>query len=213
MTNLQQAFTHIYDIRGWGSAETACGPGSTLAYTENLRAQLPVLFAQFHIQSILDAPCGDFNWMRTVLEHCPGITYTGADIVQALVRVNADKYATDRIQFTRLDITSDALPAADLMICRDCLFHLPSHLVWEFLANFVQSNIKYLLTTSHTGDIVNRDTRPGDFHEIDLLAPPYNFPVDALYVIDDWIPPFPPRQMLLWSRDQLIGHFSHADVY
>jgi hypothetical protein len=37
-------------------------------------------------QSLLDAGCGDFNWMRTV--DLPGIKYIGVDVVSDLIERN-----------------------------------------------------------------------------------------------------------------------------
>ena len=43
--------------------------------------------------SLLDAPCGDFNWMR----HVPlgGVSYTGADVVPELIARNRRDYGRD----------------------------------------------------------------------------------------------------------------------
>ncbi len=40
------------------------------------------------------------------------------------------------------------LPKADLWLCRDVLFHLPNKDVITVLANFANSEIPYLLTTT-----------------------------------------------------------------
>jgi hypothetical protein len=42
------------------------GPGSTVEETEGVRTALPVLINTFGIRSIIDVPCGDFNYMRAV---------------------------------------------------------------------------------------------------------------------------------------------------
>ena len=65
------------------------GPGSNAEETVGLRTALPVLLSLLHIRSIIDVPCGDFNYMRAVLTAPatpPGIRYTGLDIVASLVR-------------------------------------------------------------------------------------------------------------------------------
>ena len=60
------AFTTIYRQNVWGSRESVSGNGSTLASTEVFRAEFAALLTTLGIRSILDAPCGDFNWMRLV---------------------------------------------------------------------------------------------------------------------------------------------------
>ncbi len=92
------------------------------------------------------------------------------------------------------------------MICRDCLFHLSYEDTKQLLDNFVQSNIPYLLTTTYHNDtsFKNKDIITGHFRMIDLFSPPYNFPKEVLFKIDDWVAPESPRSMCLWSKDQII---------
>lgn len=59
-------FTSIYRNNGWGSLESRSGAGSTLASTANIRRELPGLVERLNIRTLLDAPCGDFNWMKEV---------------------------------------------------------------------------------------------------------------------------------------------------
>ena len=204
MSELKSAFTYIYETKGWGFNETVSGDGSMLGYTENLRRELPNVFQKFNVKTLLDAPCGDLNWMKMVLDACPEIQYIGADIVKPLIESNRQHFSGQGMSFLELDITRDALPPADLMICRDCLFHLPVADVWHFVENFVRSQIPYLLTTSHIGDnIVNPNLIPGHFDLLNLMMAPYYFPQETLHAIDDWIEPYPPRRMYVWSREQL----------
>jgi len=203
--SIEHRFTWIHKSNLWGDRESASGPGSTLRYTENLRRRLPALFAEYEVRKVLDAPCGDFNWMKEVVRET-GIRYVGADIVPQLVADNNARYKSERIGFIHADITRGALPAADLMICRDCLFHLSNADVARFVDNFCRSDIPYLLTTTHINHsgFDNRDIRTSEFRLLDLRKPPFSFP-EPLCAIDDWIEDHPPRQMCLWSRDQLLG--------
>jgi SAM-dependent methyltransferase len=201
----EERFTWIYKNNYWGSQESASGDGSTLEYTENLRKELPGLLQRFSIQSIFDAPCGDFNWMRHLLPNVD-VEYIGGDIVRPLVDDLNSRYRTGRISFIHFDLIKDTPPKVDLVICRDCLFHLSFVDTRAALQNFLNSGALFLLTTTHTnteGAFVNEDISTGDFRRIDLFSPPYNFPRDPLASIDDWISPFPERQMSLWSRDQV----------
>ena len=111
-----------YALRNkWKSSETLSGPGSTVKYTENLRKELPPLFEKFEIKSMLDAPCGDYNWMRLVER--PEVHYIGGEIVPEFVEANNARYANDNTRFILCDILKDELPAVDLWLCRDVLFH------------------------------------------------------------------------------------------
>ena len=75
----QDRFTLIYERNAWGSKESASGSGSTLVMTESIRTSLPIIFNKYGIESMLDVPCGDFNWMSKV--DIQDVIYVGGDIV------------------------------------------------------------------------------------------------------------------------------------
>jgi hypothetical protein len=206
LPSAEQRFTWIYENDYWQSKESVSGTGSTLKYTENLRKELPTLFSKLGIRSILDAPCGDFNWMSRLVAEVD-VRYVGGDIVKPLIKSLNERHGCERITFIHLDLISGTFPKADLMICRDCLFHLSFADTRAVLENFIASGIPYLLTTSHKngGTVVNRDIQTGSFRLMDLFASPYNFPADPLVRIDDWMAPDPEREMCLWQRDQVAS--------
>ncbi len=201
---IEDRFTSIYNSNKWGSQESLSGSGSTLEYTENLRNELPKLVAEFGIKRIFDAPCGDFNWMKHLLPKI-NVDYIGGDIVKPLIDSLIDKYGNERVSFIYIDLIKQPFCSADLMICRDCLFHLSYKDTRSLLQNFLDANIPYLLTTTHVnnGSFMNKDIQTGNFRLIDLFSSPYNFSNTPLYVIDDWIQPDPERKMCLWSRNQV----------
>lgn len=203
--SIEHRFTWIYKRNHWGNCESVSGPGSTLRYTENLRKHLPLLFSEYKVRKVLDAPCGDFNWMKEVVKEID-IHYVGADIVPQLVESNNALYKSEHVGFIHADITNGALPAVDLMICRDCLFHFSYADIAKFINNFCQSDIPYLLTTTHINksDFENKDIKTSEFRLIDLHKPPFFFP-EPLFSIDDWVEPHPARQMRLWSKGQVLG--------
>jgi hypothetical protein len=59
------------------------GWGWTLPRTAIVRRELPRLLASLDAQALLDAPCGDFNWLRAV--DLGAVAHVGVDVVQALV--------------------------------------------------------------------------------------------------------------------------------
>lgn len=204
---LTKVFKSIYNENKWHNEESKSGAGSTVEYTKNIRDCIPGIIEQFKIKSILDAPCGDFNWMKLLLPTVD-VKYTGGDIVPGLIEENK-KYETKKIKFIVLDITQDVLPKADLMICRDCLFHLPNFYITSFFRNFLDSNISYLLTTTHVNDksFENTDIKIGGFRKIDLFSEPFSLDKNVIYRIDDYIDGFPPREMVLFSRDQILKRY------
>ena len=90
------------------------------------------------------------------------------------------------------------------MICRDCLFHLSYKDIESVLENFIAAEIKYLLTTTFTHNRSNRDIITGDFRRLNLFKKPFSFDKKPLERIDDYIHPFPKREICLWNRSQVI---------
>jgi hypothetical protein len=170
----QGVFGRIFHLNLWGNTESASGEGSNLERTTAVRAALPGLFARHGIRSLLDAPCGDFFWMKEV--PLDGIDYTGADIVPEIIAADSAAYADARRRFVLLDLVTDPLPRADLIFCRDCLGHLTYAETWRALENFRRSGATWLLTTTFVGPRTNRDIETGDWRPINLERLPYGFP-------------------------------------
>lgn len=136
------------------------------------------------------------------------VHYIGGDIVKPLVEDLNINYKSKKVSFIHFDLIKDTPPQVDLMIFRDCLFHLSFEDTKEVLEKFIKSKSTYVLTTTHKNInnlFANRDILTGDFRCIDLFSPPYNFSHDPLYIIDDWMAPHRERQMCLWSREQIIS--------
>lgn len=206
--SLRDRFTLIYRRNAWGSKESVSGSGSTLAMTTSIRSLLPIIFEKFKIKSILDVPCGDFNWMKLV--NLNGISYLGGDIVEPLVADLNRNFSSKSISFMQFDITIDSFPKSDLVLNRDCLFHLSYCDIELTLSNFLKSGSKYFLSTSHKngGKFINADIRSGDFRLIDLFDNPFCFPTNFHFEIpEQGEGSLPPRNLYLWDRDQVsIAH-------
>lgn len=197
-------FSEIYRRNLWKSGESHSGLGSELAYTKNLIKLLPEVFDKFNIKTIIDAPCGDFNWMK----HVPlkkDMNYIGLDIVQELVVDNQKKYGNNQYRFMTADISKDPLPKADILFCRDCLFHLSNKDIFNVLKNFVESDISWLMTSTHINinKFKNTDINSGDFRLIDLFSEPFALPLDVDYRVLDFVAPFPEREMCVWNKSQI----------
>lgn len=202
---LQDRFTVIYARNSWGSKESVSGTGSTLAMTESIRSELPILLSKFDIKSIFDAPCGDFNWMRLI--DLKGISYTGADIVKPLIDNLQQEFSSDVVKFVHLDITQNSFPRSDLVITRDCLFHLSYLDILATLDNFVISRSKFFLTTSYVnkGNFNNSDIRSGGFRLIDLFSSPFSFTKDFHFEISErGEGSLPPRKLFMWDLEQVM---------
>lgn len=200
---LERRFSYIYKFNYWNNFESASGAGSSKIVTENLRANLPDLIHKFQIKTLCDAPCGDFNWMKDVIENID-VIYTGVDIVPDLID-KLKRFENNHIFFQQGDITSFNFDGFDLILVRDCLFHFSYDDIDSFLYNLSRHNYRYLLTTSYFPDasFENRNIETGDFRRIDLLAAPFNFPSDFIAQISDWVPPESRRYLYLWDKNQV----------
>ena len=90
MRDLKKIFTEIYESNSWTSSESRSGLGSELISTETIRKELPEVFKKFNIKSVLDIPCGDFNWMSNV--DLKEVHYIGADIVENMIEDNKNNF-------------------------------------------------------------------------------------------------------------------------
>lgn len=198
---MNELWTRWYEKKGSMNVESRSGDTSTLRSTANLRKELPRLLHKFDVETFFDAPCGDMNWMKQVLKDVR-VNFIGADIVEPMIDELESDPELNQATFMKLDLTCDELPSADLMLARDFLFHLSFDDTLAFLRNFVKSDIRYLLTTSHINDgkFENRDIPTGRFRQIDLFEAPYNFPRDTLDKILDGKND---RYLYLWTRAQI----------
>lgn len=203
-TDAKIIFTKIYEANLWASNETKSGRGSTLEYTEQLRTEIPLALERFGVNVFIDAPCGDFNWMRNVVlpEH---VRYVGLDIVSSIIEENRKRYSDTQRSFFCADVTRSDLPAGDLLLCRDCLFHLSYSDIYNFFANFARSDVKYLMTSTHKNldDFPNKDIPTGAFRVLDLFSVPFTLPKDVCHRFDDYAWPDPPRELCVWTREQI----------
>lgn len=182
--NIKSRFTSFYFSNTFGSKESKSGEGSTLEQTQIIRQELPKLFTNYNISIFLDAPCGDFNWMRLV-DMKSIDKYYGIDIVEKVIENNNDKFNDSKKEFICLDIIKDGIPTGDLVLCRDCLVHLNYNDSMQALKNFKKANIKYLLVTTFIDREQNNDlTSSTIWRPLNMNRPPFNFP-DPLELINE----------------------------
>ena len=187
-TKLEYVFTHIYDNYLWSSTnkESRSGSDSNRQDTLNIQNDLNVFIKKYDIKRFVDAPCGDFNWMCNVFP-IKGVEYFGIDIIGKCIKQLKLKYNDNNVNFLHDDFTHKnfVFPKnADMLFCRNCLFHLSFHNINQFFENFKKSDIKYLFLTSHIReDVVNVDVVDGGFRYMNLFKFPFDFPNDYLDVI------------------------------
>ncbi len=181
----KELFTTIFRTNHWGSKESVSGPGAEMKPTRKIRRVLPKIIKRYHIRSMLDIPCGDFNWMKAVdLRRLD--EYTGADIVSELIASNIKKYSDGQKKFIELDIINNPLPRVDLIFCRDCFVHLSNKDICKALKNIKKSGSAFLLTTTFIREDKNKDTREGKWRPINLNIKPFNLAPFIEYINTDF---------------------------
>lgn len=166
-------FNLAYSKNLWGSAESGSGTGSEVGATTSIRAYLPQVLSRLGVRTMLDAPCGDWNWMRLV--DLGGIDYIGADLVPDVIRKNHDRYPG--VRFIVADLTRTDLPRSDLILCRDCWLHLSFRDISAVLENFRRSGATWLLVNNSPNHLANVNQMTGlEWRHLNLELPPFNFP-------------------------------------
>lgn len=181
--NAEKVFTEIYDNGSWKNEESqvASGQGSTVENTKIYRFFLQEFLKENDIHSVVDIGCGDWEFSRHI--NWTGIQYTGIDIVKNVIAQNQVRFPAANIRFIHGDGVNMDLPAADLLIIKDVLTHLPNDMIPKVFSQF--KKFKHCLIT-HNVDLQtltspNVDIPVGEFREMDLTKPPFN--IDAQKVL------------------------------
>ncbi len=124
--------------KGWrrGSFDgTVCGQSSTLVNTRVISKWLPDVCQRFDIHSVCDAGAGDLHWIKNLLWD---VEYKAFDLIP---RSNDVKW---------VDITTEALPECDAILCRMVLNHLDEGRT-EMAINLFRESATYLIATHFVG--------------------------------------------------------------
>lgn len=192
--NQAQAWTQIAEQ--FADNETPNGPGSQLDATAVVSQWLPKLLRAYSIRTMLDAPCGDWNWMRHV-DLGDDVDYFGWDNEIRFIEENRKNYGQTEKYMAEDDsirigwrhfhcvnmLTAPVFPCVDLIMVRDFMIHLPNGYIALLLDKINRSASHYLLATNHPGASNEHacpldgghDDRPGYFHRpVNLEAPPFS---------------------------------------
>lgn len=171
---------------------------SSVSGTALLRGLLIDLFQQHNIQSVFDAGCNDCNWASLLCQH---VNYQGGDISESLIADARSRYPMLDLQVH--DITTDPLPAVDLLLCRDVAIHLNTQHKQQLWINWYRSHIPWILITHHYDQNNNQEV---DYHNgfpfafVNWQATPWHFPEPVHTVHDPGS-----NSLALWHRTQFEG--------
>jgi|TARA_B110000483_G_C18084831_1_gene499556 2-polyprenyl-3-methyl-5-hydroxy-6-metoxy-1,4-benzoquinol methylase len=168
-------FNFIYKSNYWKSniEGSRSGRGSDLDSTLEIRRDLKEFISEYDIKSILDIPCGDFYWMRSI--NLEKINYYGADIVEELIESNKKNFNKQNIKFDVKDIVNDDLPTVDLIFSRDCYVHLSDKEITQSLQNVINSKSKFFATTIFLENFDNKTSNFADnWRPLNITKHPFN---------------------------------------
>jgi hypothetical protein len=196
-------FTEIYHRNSWQNDESRSGPGSTVERCRIVQTGLEMLIEKLGARSLLDAPCGDFNWMKEA--PLSGLRYVGVDVVHEIIEENIRHYGRAGREFRRADITRDPLPTCDLILCRDALVHFSDENVWKAVRVFQQSGALYLATTTFPAQRCNEPIPTGGWRPLNLELAPFHFPPPLVTVTDGCPHPgYTDKLLAVWRLADLV---------
>lgn len=173
----QQVFSRIYQRNEWNGIETRSGPGSAPRTTARVASALLQLVQWLGVASVLDVGCGEGLWQPEL----PG--YVGLDVAPEAVEA-ARRHHPDRAYRVH-DAVRQALPPADLVLCRDAIQHLSLREGRQLLAQVRASGSAWLLASTYVGSR-NERIATGGFYSPNLEAPPFRLPPALLLIHDGY---------------------------
>jgi hypothetical protein len=193
---LEERFSEVYFKNLWGNSESRSGDGSSLKAASRDIEYLYGLVTKLHPGkkqiTLIDFPCGDMNWMPTLVDKFErsgiAVNYHGYDIVPQLIERNIKKFQKrSQYTFTHIDGTKrDAeLARGDVLLSRDVVNHLHIRENLNLLRNFVRSGTPTLIISSNRVGLDAqrkvdhqelRDNGGGGSRPLDLEEDPFRFP-------------------------------------
>jgi len=131
-----------------------------------------------NVRSVVEFGCGFWNYAASI--DWGGIEYDGYDVVEGPIRWNRDHHAAANIRFHVL-ADGTRLPAADLLISKDVLQHLPNADV-SYYTDIFRRNYRFSLIANSVfpDHDTNRDIPAGDCRSLRLDLPPFDLPCAVL---------------------------------
>lgn len=209
------AFSRIYERGEWLCGGTALsGLGSSREGTREFCLFLGQFLAEHGVRSVVDAGCG--HWPSGYQRFVPwaGVEYHGVDVVPQVVNDNSDLLSSSselashrlkRAQFSQGSVT-DTLPAADLLLVKDVLMHLPNADIHRFLEQHIspQGRFKAVMLVQNDpppSPVSLRqllDIEAGQLLPFDVRQPPFSAPFEEVF---RWQSDAT-KTVLLWRRSE-----------
>ena len=176
----EERFERIYREKMWGANdenEGSSGGGSSLENARPYYEYLTKFLREHKIKSVVDLGCGD--WMLSRYIDWTGIDYVGYDVVGSVIDKNIQKYGSDTVRFVNANFLNIEIPAADLIICKHVLQHIPNKDVFCFIKLLSKYKHCLILNAMPMGQEnidhpVTAEFPFWDDRGIDLTLPPFS---------------------------------------
>lgn len=205
---LKNKFSKVFRNNLFFGSESLSGAGSDLLQTQIISKRLPEVCKQLGIKSLLDVPCGDFNWMSRV--NLTGIRYTGADIVPQIIQQLNESFKDDSRNFKEINVVKDVPGNYDAIFCRDLFVHLNNTDIFRTINNFCDSKSTYLIATTFTNVIKNKNlpllTKSVGWRPINLNLKPFDFPKPIILINEgctEYNGKFSDKSIGVWDLSEL----------
>lgn len=181
-----------------GSTESLSGPGSTVEVTKILRPRLADVLQRLGVRSLVDAPCGDMNWMRHL--NYPFEKFVGVDVAPTLIQKLRGQNFPPGYHFQVGNIVTDILPAADAIFCRDCLVHLPYDAILKVRDLWKAAGFRFMLVTTFPEKTANEDIPFGSWRPLNMELAPFNWRNPVAMILEGYAEaPYQDKTIGVWA--------------
>ena len=186
-------FFLIYKSNHWRSYkkplknESVSGLGSDLYITKKLILDLNNFILSNNIKSILDIGCGDFNWMKHIVNKNLSINYLGIDIVEDIINENNKLYSSSKVNFKCDDVLNYKFSFKyDLVLFRDFFIHIKNKDIMNMIDKVKSSHCKYFAINNFPNIKKNTNVKGYGHHRlINIEIDPFNLN-QVFYKIEDY---------------------------
>jgi hypothetical protein len=186
----KQMFAKVYEEGGWGrpldatqkfySGSGSHDPAIVDPYVATVVRFLEGLPGK---PDVVDLGCGDFAVGLKIRPACG--SYIAGDIVDSVIEFNRQAFAHLGVDFRVIDLATDELPSADVVMIRQVLQHLPNERILAALPKIARS-FRFLVLTEQLPDTEafphNIDNRPPGIRldvgsGVVITSPPFSLEV------------------------------------
>jgi hypothetical protein len=191
----------VYKRGLWKQGNSLSGVGSEGVLAERYVAFVLNYARARGLRSVLDGGCGDFSVGSKLAPAF--VRYSAMDVSSHIIDINRRRYSGpdwQHVRFAVADMTTDDMPAADLVLIRQVLQHLTNSQIEKILRNLEAGRWRRALISESVHDPANNQVPNLDLpsHSVRTRAslgsgvfidrPPFNRParrIATLYASED----------------------------